>query len=291
MKFLKEIINDFLYLWNLKYSDKNCKDNDKCNRIFLLITIIALGFLLFIAYISKENFIVFKIFLYYSIILLILLLTINISFIIKNCKRDRFKSFEFSISDFLWKILVVFLIPSIFLFEIMGINIRITNDEKNSLIPVETLYASLNSIIIVYIYNYIFLSIQKKLNDVIINKDFIINFSALSLILSFLIVKFIIEIINFHFINKIIAWIYTKMIKEINIDLESVKNDIKSRLEKLLYKLELSLLILTYFMVVISPLDYESLNSDIMNSITVITLLILFYDKNKEWKWLSNIKF
>lgn len=284
MKFLKEIINDFLYLWNLKYSDKNCKDNDKCNRIFLLITIIALGFLLFIAYISKENFIVFKIFLYYSIILLILLLTINISFIIKNCKRDRFKSFEFSISDFLWKILVVFLIPSIFLFEIMGINIRITNDEKNSLIPVETLYASLNSIIIVYIYNYIFLSIQKKLNDVIINKDFIINFSALSLILSFLIVKFIIEIINFHFINKIIAWIYTKMIKEINIDLESVKNDIKSRLEKLLYKLELSLLILTYFMVVISPLDYESLNSDIMNSITVITLLILFYDKNKEWK-------
>lgn len=284
MKFLKEFIKDFLYLWNLKYSIDSSDDRKNSNCIVMLITLISLIIMSLIIYYNKIDYLLIRIIIYYTIGILVIFFLLNIFVFIKNCCRNKLKKSRFSISDFLWKFLVIFLIPSIFLYEIMGLNIKDIKDEKISLIVVETLYVSLNSIIIVYIYNYIFLSLLNKLNGVIINKDFIINFRALSLILSFIFAKLIIEGINSISINRIIAWIYTKMTTEINIDLDSAKNNIKSRLEKLLYKLELFLLILTFLMVVISPLDCESLNTDIINSVTVITLLILFYDKNKEWK-------
>lgn len=284
MKFLKELKNDFFYLWNLKYSIDSNDDSKNSNCIVILITLISLVIMSMVIYYNKINYLLIRIFIYYAICILVIFLILNIFVFIKYCCRNKLKNCKFLISELLWKILVIFLIPSIFFFEIIGLSIKGTKDEKISLIIAETLYASFNSIMIVYMFSLIFSILQNQLNVLKKNNNFVINFRALSLILSFIFVKLIIESINSISINRFIAWFCAKKITDKNVDLVSVKNDIKSKLEKLLYKLELFLLILTFLMIVISPLDCGSLDSDIINSVTVITLFILFRDKYKEWK-------
>ncbi|MFR6485707.1 MAG: hypothetical protein ACLUOP_12975 [Intestinibacter bartlettii] len=95
--------------------------------------------------------------------------------------------------------------------------------------------------------------------------------------------KFIIDCIN-HFIIRInkIQEIINKGYGNIKEDMDTL--DYNSRyLKHLVYRTQLLLLIIIYYLVIVNPEAYDSISGNFINAVSAVTLGMLYLDKRKEW--------
>lgn len=95
--------------------------------------------------------------------------------------------------------------------------------------------------------------------------------------------KFIIDIIN-HFIIRMnkIQKIINKGYGNIKEDMDTL--DYNSRyLKHLVYRTQLLLLIIMYYLVIVNPEAYDSISENFINAVSFVTLGMLYLDKRKEW--------
>lgn len=103
------------------------------------------------------------------------------------------------------------------------------------------------------------------------------------IIILFLVPKFIIDYINYWIIkrNRI-----QKIIKEGYLD---IKEDINTLdyslryLKHLIYRTQLLLLIIIYYLVIVNPEAYNSIGTNFINAVSVVTIGMLYLDKRKQW--------
>ncbi|MFR8505821.1 MAG: hypothetical protein ACLVCA_02060 [Peptoniphilus sp.] len=290
-KFFKSI-QDFLTLW---------KDVDKIwyikeNRKIEKFKIYAIFFFI-LAIISKILMIVFKnsteieeriifiiiayIFIISSVGLICSLLTLLTFY-----KRGKLIIYLICITKILWKFFTLLIFIGIVIYNLIDINNK--NDSSNSnLLIVKSTFISMNMIIIISIF-----SIVMNINL----KDFIEKFNyfeftnveAINLFIVFFLTKAICDIITLLIIKAMYCF---SIFESVGIKSSSSKNIYNNQSSLLVmylnYRTQLLSLIILFICAVFLFPDENScvakFYTNLINVVTIYTLIMLYLDKRKEW--------
>ncbi len=270
MSIIKKTLEDILilYISILEVRKKNVFKSYIIGSFVILILII----LLYFKCIGKSQIVLAKILVVY--LLIILFFVILSSLLSLACLRKE-NCFVNIMKELFWGICIFILIP------IMCFDNIIDNNIKKEYISINTylrgnMYILIDSLFLLYVSSKM---MDKTYN--IINKSCIKYDSfPISLFISLLLTKILNSLFNFILFKIMDKYILKNedenhKIKEINY----LKNKCR--------RLQLALIILAFasvtFMKKNSGSIWEVEGNDINNVISLITLLILFFDKRKEW--------
>lgn len=270
MSIIKKTIEDILilYISILEVRGKNIFKNYIIGSIIILIVLI----LSYFKFIGKSDIELAKILVVYLVIILILVIISSLLSFACLRKENCFINFMKEIS---WGICIIILIP------IMCFDNIIDNNIKKEYITINTylrgnMYILVDSLFLLYVSS---MMMDKTYN--IINKSCIKYDSfPISLFISLLLTKILNDLVNIILFKIMDKYILknedeNQKIKEI----DHLKNKCR--------RLQLALIILAFAFVTFIRKTNESIGeteaSDINNVISLFTLLILFFDKRKEW--------
>lgn len=270
MSIIKKTLEDILilYISILEVRKKNVFKSYIIGSFVILILII----LLYFKCIGKSQIVLAKILVVY--LLIILIFVILSSLLSLACLRKE-NCFVNIMKELFWGICIFILIP------IMCFDNIIDNNIKKEYISINTylrgnMYILIDSLFLLYVSSKM---MDKTYN--IINKSCIKYDSfPISLFISLLLTKILNSLFNF-----ILFKIMDKYILKNEDENHKIKE--KNYLKNKCRRLQLALIILAFasvtFMKKNSGSIWEVEGNDINNVISLITLLILFFDKRKEW--------
>ena len=270
MSIIKKTLEDILilYISILEVRKKNVFKSYIIGSFVILILII----LLYFKCIGKSQIVLAKILVVY--LLIILIFVILSSLLSLACLRKE-NCFANIMKELFWGICIFILIP------IMCFDNIIDNNIKKEYISINTylrgnMYILIDSLFLLYVSSKM---MDKTYN--IINKSCIKYDSfPISLFISLLLTKILNSLFNF-----ILFKIMDKYILKNEDENHKIKE--KNYLKNKCRRLQLALIILAFasvtFMKKNSGSIWEVEGNDINNVISLITLLILFFDKRKEW--------